>query len=1048
MGLACSPNSGLVAAAETDGRVHLLDVVTRSEVGWLQPPDWTESRDPIGKFVPSVAFSSDGKRLVAGASDRNRSVLHVWNVESRAFEGALSGHSWFILDAAFSPDDRWIVSVAGDGYNKAAYAEIFIWDAHTCARLFALDGPTANTWGTAFSPDSRVLATAHGDGTVILWNLATREKEKIFRGHQEMLTSVCFSPGGKFLATGSIDGTVRLWDAATGQQSLVGWHDRSVQCVGFSPDGKWLASGGYDQTVRLWEFADLTRRPVVLRGHAGGVLSLDFTPDSQTLASSSSDRTVKLWNVNTLRTDTLLRRRPTSLGFRFSPDGKFNGRFHLSSKQFPSSNEINDHFIIRSVASSSVVADLPQSGGRVAHHNGPVARSTSRLSAAIQFNAIMLGLVIVGVMAAAPHASAAPLVSRLTPPSALFNFNDPSPPIISRFLPGQRFDLQATVSPDAGQTISSVQFQVDGMTVPGTVSLTPATVAGKPAGAVVASLRAYASSAAGVHTLSVSAVQSDSQTVTASGNFEIQKILPTHLKARNIIILIGDGMGIAHRTAARIMLNGVALGKANAPLAMDTFPFTGTVKTHSLNSIVTDSSPGASCYATGNKANNNQHGVFPDDTTDNGDNPRVESIGEFLHRTQGRSLGLVTTTDAFDSTPAAFGSHTQARTAGTGIIDQFFDERSATGLKVLLGGGRKWFLPNTTAGSGRTTGTDYVVPADVAAAWGVGAGALDPARDLLSEFIADGFTYAPDATTLNAVPTSTTKLLGLFNLSNMNVSKDKIDKRRGASTVVDDFGFPDQPMLDEMTDKALEVLSKDRDGFVLMVEGGSIDKMAHLMDSERWILDTIEFDRAIKRCQEFAACHPDTLVIVTADHECAGANIIGASRVTHAELVTRAASGGGAAQLRNGVVGTLDQAGFPRYNILADGYPETTDIDFRMLVGYACNADRYEDWITNLLPMQNAAHGIATSPPLPGYPQNPLQRDTAGNFLITGHLQDQIATHTASDIVVSAYGRHAALFTGAMDNTDVFFRAMRVALGDAYVSRDIVNCVLRSVPIP
>jgi alkaline phosphatase len=654
------------------------------------------------------------------------------------------------------------------------------------------------------------------------------------------------------------------------------------------------------------------------------------------------------------------------------------------------------------------------------------------------------------VLAWIQSAHAAPSVSRLTPPSALFSFGDSSPPIISRFLPGQRFDLQATVSPDAGQTISSAEFQVDGVTVPGSVSLTPATVAGKPPGTVVASLRAYASSAAGVHTLSVSAVQSDSQTVTANGNLEIQKILPTHFGAKNIIILIGDGMGIAHRTAARIMLNGVALGKANAPLAMDTFPFTGTVKTHSLNSIVTDSSPGASCYATGNKANNNQHGVFPDDTTDNGDNPRVESIGEFLHRTQGRSLGIVTTTDLFDSTPGAFGSHTQARSASTGIIDQFYDERHATGLKVLLGGGRKWFLPNTVAGSGRTTATDYVVPADVASAWSVPAGALDPARDLLSEFVADGFTYAPDATTLNAVPSSATKLLGLFNLSNMNVSKDKIDKRRNPGTpgVVDDFGLPDQPMLDEMTDKALEVLSKDRDGFVLMVEGGSIDKMAHLMDSERWIIDTIEFDRAIKRCQDFAACHPDTLVIVTADHECAGANIIGASRVTHASLVSRAASGGGISQLRSNVVGTLDQAGFPFYQIENDGYPTTTDIDFRMLIGYACNADRYEDWITNLLPIQNASHGIATTPPLPGYPQNPLQRDVAGNFLVTGQIQDQIATHTASDIVVSAYGRHAALFTGAMDNTDVFFRVMRVALGDAYVSRDIVNSVLRSVPIP
>jgi len=640
---------------------------------------------------------------------------------------------------------------------------------------------------------------------------------------------------------------------------------------------------------------------------------------------------------------------------------------------------------------------------------------------------------IAAILATAVAANGAPLVTRLTPPSALFNYGDTNPPIISRFLPGQRFDLQATISPDAGQTIAAALFYVDGVQVPGTVSLTPATVAGKPPGTVVAALRAYSNKKAAVHTLSVGAAQSDSQVVYSNGNFEVVSIKSSReLAAKNIIILIGDGMGIAQRTAARIMLNGVGLGKANAPLAMDKLPFTGVVNTHSLNSIVTDSSPGASCYATGNKANNNQHGVFPDDTTDNFDNPRIESIGEFLHRTEGRSLGIVTTTDLFDSTPGAFGSHTQARASGTGIIDQMFDERALKGLTVLMGGGRKWFLPSTTPGSGRLASLDYVLPADVVAGWGVPAGALDPNRDLLTEFINDGFVYAPDSASLNAVPANTKKLLGLFNFSNMNVAKDKIDKRRNPGTpgVVDDFGFPNQPMLDEMTDKALAVLSKNKKGFVAMIEGGSIDKMEHLMDSERWIIDTIEFDRAIERCRQFALTHPDTLVIVTADHECSGANIIGASRVTHAQLVARAAAGQGTNQLRNGVVGTLDLAGFPYYPIATDGYPATTDIDFRMLVGYACNADRYEDWITNPLPLQNASHGIATTPPLPGYPQNPLQRAVAGNMFITGQIQDQIATHTASDIVLSAYGRNAAIFTGVMDNTDVFFKVMQIALGD------------------
>lgn len=276
-------------------------------------------------------------------------------------------------------------------------------------------------------------------------------------------------------------------------------------------------------------------------------------------------------------------------------------------------------------------------------------------------------------------AHATPTVRRLTPPSELFKSGDATPPIISRFLPGQRFDLQATISPDAGKLITGAQFLVDGNMIPAAVTWSVANAAATPplaANSVVASLRAYWITEPGVHTFAITAIQSDNQNVTATGNFEVVDVRETGLAAKRIIIMIGDGMGIAHRTAARIMSRGVSQGKANAALSMDLFPFTGVVTTHSLNSICTDSSPGASCYATGNKANNNQHGVFPDDTTENGDNPRVESIGEYLHRTHGRSLGLVTTTDVFDSTPAAFGSHTQQRASGAGICDEYFDEQT------------------------------------------------------------------------------------------------------------------------------------------------------------------------------------------------------------------------------------------------------------------------------------------------------------------------------------------------------------------------------------
>ena len=648
------------------------------------------------------------------------------------------------------------------------------------------------------------------------------------------------------------------------------------------------------------------------------------------------------------------------------------------------------------------------------------------------------------LLSAAQLAGAAPVVSRLTPPSALFTFNDPGKPYIARFLPDQRFDLQATIQPDTGQTITDAAFYVDGRSVSGQISVTPATVASLPADTAVFSRRAYSNLKPGVHLLEVRARQSDGQFVKARGNFEVVAVDDDRgrggfkngkgePRARNVIILLGDGLGIAHRTAARIMLNGVQLGKANSPLAMDTFPFTGLVMTHSLNSIVTDSAPGMACYASGNKGNNNQEGVFPDDTLDKFDNPRVELIGEYLYRTQGRTLGIVTTADVFDATPAAMAVHTQDRGAGTGICDQYLDESVVTsGLRVLLGGGRKWFLPQGMPGSQRASASDYVLPDDLANVWGVAAGTIDPDRDLIGSFMTAGFAYAPDATTLNALPRSTDRLLGLFSFSNMNVAKDKIDKRRqpGAAGVVDDYGFPDQPMLDEMAAKALEVLSKNKKGFTLMVEGASIDKQAHNMDTERWILDTIEFDRAVAVCQAFAEKNGDTLVIVTADHECAGINIIGGSRVTNPDLQARAVAGGGAASLRDPVVGTYDQAGFPVYQIANDGYPVTTEVDYRMLIGYAANADRYEDWLSNPQPIRDTQQPFNGIAPLNTYPTGPLDRDVAGNYLVTGQVPGTSAVHTASDIPLSAYGFGAARFTGVMDNTDVFFKIMQSALGD------------------
>ena len=636
-------------------------------------------------------------------------------------------------------------------------------------------------------------------------------------------------------------------------------------------------------------------------------------------------------------------------------------------------------------------------------------------------------------------AIAAPVVSRLTPPSERFatGVNDPAAPMIARFIPGQKFDLQATIRPDANQTITSFQFAVDGVAVPVSSStsgiVTTGLVAGLPAGTAVVSKRGYSNLTPGVHTLTITATQSDAQTVTATGSFEVVGITSQGRVAKNIIIMLGDGMGSGHRTAARIMAKGYTQGKAKGRLAMDTFPVTGMVMTASLDTIVTDSAPGMANYVNGNKQASGQEGVWPDDTSAAFDNPRIEYLAEYLKRVQGKSLGIVTTSDVFDATPAANAVHTANRGLGTGIADQYLDDRNLTGLTVLMGGGRKWFLPNASGsvspqavnGSQRRNANDYILTSDIVAGWGAAVGALDPNRDLISDFTAAGYSYASDKTTLQAAGTPS-KLLGLFAYSNMNVAFDKINGRRGTTTVVNDFGFPNQPMLDEMTAKALEVLAQNPAGFLLTVEAASIDKQSHNMDSDRWLEDVIEFDRAVQVAKDYATANPDTLVIVTADHENGGAAIIGASKVTDAVLRTKTNT---IASMRNDVVGTYQDAKFPKYTILADGYPATTDVDGKMLIGYAGNADRFEAWVANTLPAQDSQQPFIGTSPLNAYPATPSVRNSSTGYLITGQVPGDTAVHTANDIPLSAFGRGSALFTGLMDNTDVFFKFGQIAIG-------------------
>jgi alkaline phosphatase len=643
-------------------------------------------------------------------------------------------------------------------------------------------------------------------------------------------------------------------------------------------------------------------------------------------------------------------------------------------------------------------------------------------------------ILVVSLAGLAAPVAAAPTI-QITPPSA------------ARFLEGQRFDLRVE---GKGVGPFSASLTLDGVPVGFTsgVQNSVATDGITSPGFGGFNRRGFSLNLRGHHTLKAHFTDATG-TATATSDIEIID-LDGRGEIRNVIIMLGDGMGVAHRTAARLVKYGVTAGQPNGYLAMDRFPGTGLVNTHSLNSIITDSAPGMAGYVTGNHSQNGQEGVYPANITNPFYYPRVEYLSEYLHRLRGSALGIVSTADLEDATPAANAVHTGNRNLGQGIIDQYFDDRHRTGLSVLLGGGRRWFLPQGQFGSSRSTSNDYAtLPADLQAAWGAAAGAIDPARDLISNFQAAGFEYADSATQLSTVlgGGAPQRLLGLFAYGNMNVAFDKIAKRRdpGTAGVVDDYHAPDQPMLDDMTRAALKVLEQDRDGFVLMVEGAHIDKQSHLMDADRVIDETIEFDNAVSVAQKFASRHADTLVLVLADHECSGFSLIGALTGGVANLEALAPDNGvtdpATQPERQKLVGVYDAAGFPRYEILSDGYPKTFDIDGKILVGYGASGDRYEGWLSKPLPVIDSLlpTDIKTELAGEGYASQPFLRAEKdfGFFLrgqAVGHdaASSGQAVHTATDILVSAYSREDEAwrsFVGVQTNTDVFFKIARLVFG-------------------
>ena len=307
--------------------------------------------------------------------------------------------------------------------------------------------------------------------------------------------------------------------------------------------------------------------------------------------------------------------------------------------------------------------------------------------------------------------------------------------------------------------------------------------------------------------------------------------------AKNVILLIGDGMGFPQLTLARIEKAGENLSNyTSVELFMDGMEQTGYVSTFSANSFVTDSAPASTAMATGHKTNN---GVIGQDATaiqKKMDGKNLTTILELAEKA-GLSTGLITTTRITHATPAGFYAHVDNRDNESEIADQL----SKSNVEVILGGGLQYFVgKNDSVPTGKES-------------------KRNDDRNLLADFASQGYAFVYNGTAFQKVDAKKTeKLLGLFESSHLLYELE----RQSAKEM--------EPSLTEMTKKAIGILSKNPKGFFLMVEGGRIDHAGHERNLSKMVADTLAFDEAVKAALDFASQDNDTLVIVTADHECGG----------------------------------------------------------------------------------------------------------------------------------------------------------------------------------
>lgn len=351
----------------------------------------------------------------------------------------------------------------------------------------------------------------------------------------------------------------------------------------------------------------------------------------------------------------------------------------------------------------------------------------------------------------------------------------------------------------------------------------------------------------------------------------------TQGRAKNVIYLLGDGMGRTHVTAARERYYGT-----DGKLAMETLPSQGFISTYAVEKLsgqpgstnfhpnpVTDSASAATAWSSGVKTYNAALGVDAAGTV-------MPTIME-LAKKAGFRTGNVSTAEVTDATPAGQMSHALARGCqGPVYSDAACQDLAITGTALPTNDIRVTPIADQIARNGTA---DVIL--------GGGLSRFDAADETALKDQGYSVLGSPTsqtvATKTDLASATGQKVFGLFNRGNLTIEKAKQDNPASVQA--------QEPSLPDMTSKALELLTKKASetdqgsskGFYLQIEGALIDKRSHANDAAQTLGEMKAFDDAVKVAKEFAAKDGNTLVIVTADHECAGFNIIEKGTFTNAE---------------------------------------------------------------------------------------------------------------------------------------------------------------------